>query len=145
MIKGFHHTGIVVKNLENSIAFYEDVIGLTLSARRERNGGLITKIVGYPNVHLKAALFDLENGHFFELLEYIEPQPKEMPTEQRAVLGASHIAFMVTDISQTLESVVKNGGIPLNEPVEFISGRSGCYLQDPDGNWIEFIEDHDDR
>ena len=145
MIKGFHHTGIVVKNLVNAVAFYKDVIGLTLSASRERKGGLITKIVGYPDVHLKVALLDLGNGHFLELIEYIKPLPEEMATEQRAVIGASHIAFMVTDINETLASVVKNGGVPLNQPVEFIPGRSGCYLQDPDGNWIEFIEDHNDR
>ena len=142
MIKGFHHSGIVVKNLENSIAFYQDVMGLTLSARRERDGGLINQIVGYPDVHIKAALFDIGNSHFLELIEYIKPEPKEMPTEERAMLGAHHVAFMVTDIKQTLESIVKSGGIPLNEPVEFIPGRSGCYLQDPDGNWIELIEDH---
>ena len=35
MLKSFWHTGFVVRDIESSVAFYTDVMGLELTARRE--------------------------------------------------------------------------------------------------------------
>jgi hypothetical protein len=33
------------------------------------------------------------------------------------------------------------GGQKLNPVVKVLDGLKACYLQDPDGNWIELVED----
>ena len=38
MILSMNHTGFVVKNLEESIKFYKDILGLKVTIRRERTG-----------------------------------------------------------------------------------------------------------
>ena len=38
MLKSFFHTGFIVKDLEAAVAFYSDVLGLTLTMRTERTG-----------------------------------------------------------------------------------------------------------
>ena len=142
MITGMNHTGFVVKNLETSVEFYSEVVGLQVVARRERDGRPISQVLDYEKTSIKVALLgiDGEDGHILELIEYVNPVSTERPTNERAVLGASHLAFNVTDIEGTFQRLLANGAIRLNAPVEVTPGRVVCYLQDPDGNWIELIE-----
>ena len=142
MITGMTHTGLVVRDVEASADFYMNVIGLKEVARRERDGGPISDVVGYENTHLKAVLLGLDenNGHILELVQYIRPEASDRPTEERAVLGASHLCFDVDDINATFNAMIANGAKELNRPIEVSPGRVVCYLQDPDGNWIELIQ-----
>ena len=101
MIKGMNHTGLVVKNLDESINFYRDVIGLEVIGYKERDGGPISEVVGYEYVHMKAAILDLGSSIFLELIEYIKPEAESRPSQERAVIGASHIGFVVENIKDT--------------------------------------------
>ena len=118
MITGMNHTGFVVKDLERSVEFYSAVVGLQVVARREREDGPISQIVGYEDSHIKLALLgiDQDGGHILELIEYLNPVSAERPTQERAVLGASHLAFNVTDIEGTFQRLLDNGAIRLNAP-----------------------------
>jgi lactoylglutathione lyase len=142
MITGMNHTGFVVKDLDKSVEFYSQVVGLQVVARRERDGAEISQILDYENTHIKVALMgiDQDGGHILELIEYLTPTSAEGPTQERAVLGASHLAFNVTDMTGTFQRLLDNGAMRLNAPVEIAPGRVACYLQDPDANWIELIE-----
>lgn len=140
MIQGLHHTGLVVRDLSKSIAFYRDVVGLIVIREFERTGEAISQLLGYENVHLSAALLDLGEGHALELIQYIHPSPDERPSEERNVLGASHLAFQVVDIHASFRKLADGGARVLNQPVEIAPGRIACYLQDPDGNWLELLQ-----
>ena len=140
MITGLNHSGIVVEDLERSVHFYRDVIGLEVVRTIDRDGGPISQVVGYENTHLKGALLSLNDGHVIELIQYIRPKVAERPTQERAVLGGSHIAFNVDDIQKTMDELTGNGAKQLNPPVETAPGRKACYMQDPDGNWIELLQ-----
>ncbi len=142
MITGMNHTGFVVSDLDRSVDFYTNTVGLKLVRRLERDGGPISHLLGYEDTRIKGAIlgFDDDGGHVLELIEYINPSSAERPTSERAVLGASHLAFNVTDINGTFDRMIAAGAIELAPPVEIMPGRVGCYLQDPDGNWVELLE-----
>ncbi len=140
MITGLNHSGLVVEDLDRSINFYRDVIGLEVVRTLEREGGPISEVVGYENTQLKGAMLSLNDGHLIELIQYINPEVSELPTQERAVLGGSHIAFNVDDIQKTMDALISNDAKQLNPPVETAPGRKACYMQDPDGNWIELLE-----
>ena len=143
MILSMNHTGFVVKNLEESIKFYRDILGLKVTIRRERTGKPIDQVVGYTSTHIKAAMLTIDENHYVELIQYLNPEPNtQMPTD-RNILGASHLAFMVDDIEKEFEKLISNGAQKLNEPVSLTLHRKACYLQDPDGNWVELIEDNE--
>lgn len=143
MIVDLNHTGLVVKNLDEAVSFYRDAIGLSLARNVERKGLSISKVLGYTDTHIKAALMDLGNNCMLELIEYLSPRPDPRPSNERAVLGASHIAFNVVDIDSTYHRLLGCGAVGLNPPSEVAPGRHVCYMQDPSGNWIELIEDKD--
>jgi catechol 2,3-dioxygenase-like lactoylglutathione lyase family enzyme len=140
MIQRLHHTGFVVEELERAVEFYRDVVGLEVQARYERTGPGISKLIGYDGAHLRIALVGAGGDHNLELIQYVSPPPAQRPTEERSVLGASHLAFLVDDIQETFQRLVENGARKMNPPVELAPGRTACYLQDPDGNWIELLE-----
>ena len=140
MVQKLHHTGFVVKNVEESTAFYRDVVGLSLIRAYERMGTGIDQVVGYENAHLSAAILDIGGGHILELIQYVNPRSEDRPTEERNVLGATHLALLVDDIHAMYARLAEKGGQVMNPPAELEPGRSACYLQDPDGNWIELLE-----
>tara|TARA_Y100000588_G_C13479766_1_gene596313 strand:- start:101 stop:250 length:150 start_codon:yes stop_codon:yes gene_type:complete len=49
----------------------------------------------------------------------------------------------VEDIAATFARLVERGAKVLNLPTQLAAGRLACYLQDPEGNWIELIELND--
>jgi catechol 2,3-dioxygenase-like lactoylglutathione lyase family enzyme len=140
MIKRMHHTGFVVEDIDKSVEFYKDVVGLQVQNRYERTGAPISQVVGYEDAHLKIAIMDLGGGHILELIQYVNPPPGLRPTQERSVLGASHLALEVDDIAQTFDTLMERGAHRLNPPADVAPGRRVCYLQDPDRNWIELME-----
>ncbi len=140
MITGMNHTGFVVKDLERSMRFYREVIGFELVRLVERTGAPISQVVGYKDAHLRAALLSLGGDHLLELVEYHNPPASDRPTEERAVLGAGHVAFTVDDINETYRDLTSKGAVALNPPAWVAPDRAACYMQDPDGNWIELIQ-----
>ncbi len=140
MIKHVHHTGFVVRDLEKAVEFYRDVIGLEVRSRYERIGPGVDQVVGYEGAHLRIALMGADAVHALELIQYLNPPPAQRPTDERSVLGGSHLAFQVDDVRALYQAALDNGAASLNPPTEVSPGRTACYMQDPDGNWIELIE-----
>lgn len=141
MITSMNHTGFVVRDLDSSLEFYRDVIGLGVVSTLERVGEAISQVLGYEGTHIKRALMGVADGHVLELIQYVHPVGTERHSEERNNLGATHLAFNVQDIDQTFALLVSRGARGLNPPTEVAPGRRVCYMQDPDRNWIELIED----
>ena len=49
------------------------------------------------------------DGPTLELIQYINPPPSDRPTEERNVLGASHVAFTCEDIQGTFDLLMSAG------------------------------------
>ncbi len=84
---------------------------------------------------------DLGFDHSLEFIKYVRHEEESRHTTDPTVLGGSILRFRVEDIVGTLADMVNKGAKSLNPPAEVSRDRFVCYLQDPDGNWIEFIED----
>ena len=52
MLKSFFHTGFVVKDLEQSVAFYTGVLGMRIAAQVERKGDFANQLLGFPDAHI---------------------------------------------------------------------------------------------
>jgi catechol 2,3-dioxygenase-like lactoylglutathione lyase family enzyme len=134
----------VVRDLEKSIDFYTRVMGLRLAGRTERRGQFPSQLLAFPNAHIRGAFLDMGQGHQLELIQYINP-PSGPGGINRNDLGAAHLAFFVEDIEQFYAE--KSGhGLRFNNPPASLHDdqgkllRKALYAQDPDGNWLEFVE-----
>ena len=70
------HTGFTVRDLERSVAFYRDALGMEVVFEQEKRGGYLAAIVGYPDAHVRMAHLRFPGDvHRVELFEYVDPSP----------------------------------------------------------------------
>ena len=74
MIK-IRHTGIVTKNLRQSLDFWVSTLGFKLKKTLNEKGELIDKIVGYKNARVKTLKLADSYGSLIEIL-YFFNSPK---------------------------------------------------------------------
>lgn len=142
MIRNIRHTGLVVRDLERSIAFYE-ALGLTTWKRETETGAYIETVVGIPAVKLEWAKLRTPDGSLVELLQY-HSHPDDQPVKNALSnrLGCSHIAFTVDNLQETCERIVQLGGSKVNDPATAPHGKVRVtYCHDLDGILMELVEE----
>jgi lactoylglutathione lyase len=147
MISSIRHIGIVVRNLDESIKFYNGILGLSIYKRHtEKSGQFIDKLVGINNVKLEWVKVIIPKGGLIELMQFhSHPYPDvlrdlEMFPSNR--LGCSHISLTVDNLSQLYDELIKNGYKCNSEPLISPNGKVKIlYCHDPDGTILELIED----
>jgi catechol 2,3-dioxygenase-like lactoylglutathione lyase family enzyme len=146
---GVLHTGFTVSDIDRSVAWYTDVLGLELVSR-QRNDNLYTRtIVGIDDAVLEVAFFRLPgessgpSTHMLELMQYVSPEGGKVSGLTEDV-GVGHLALMVDDIQEAYSRMAQAGVKFRNPPVEISEGANkgawACYLLDPDGITIELVQ-----
>lgn len=143
-ITGVHHTGIIVKNLDKSIYFYHDLLGLEFQNEPSPwfSGPELEQGVGVPGGTLRQVSL-LAGDHMVELVEYgntpdgIEPEPQNR-------VGAMHVALRVDDAEATKRELEAKGVKFLSEvntvDEGVLAGWRWVYFLDPDGITVELVE-----
>ncbi len=122
------HTMLRVGNLERSIAFYRDVLGMQLISRKDYPEGKFTlAFVGYGKNPEQA---EIELTYNWGVESY----------ELGGAFG--HVALGVDDIYGTCEKIRAVGGKITREPGPMKHGTTViAFVQDPDGYKIELIDE----
>ena len=138
------HTGLTVRDLDRSLGFYRDTLGMETLFEQEKEGGYLAAIVGYPGAHVRMAHLAFPgDDHRLELFQYLEPEPRGEPGEPRDV-GITHICLLVDDID-ALHVRLRAAGVDFySDPVLVDTGANaggvGVYLRDPDGITLELFQ-----
>ena len=121
------HTMLRVRDLDASLAFYTEALGMTLLRRKDYPSGEFTlAFVGYGSEESGAVI---ELTHNWGKSDY--------------VLGDAfgHVAIGVDDIHATCESLRARGARITREPGPMKHGGSViAFIEDPDGYKIELIQ-----
>lgn len=123
----FLHTMLRVGNLERSLAFYQDVLGMRLLRRQDYPEGRFTlAFVGYGE----------ESDHtVLELTHNWDTDSYELGN------AFGHIAVGVEDAYQACDAVRAKGGKVVREAGPMKHGTTViAFVEDPDGYKIEFIQ-----
>lgn len=140
-IKEARHIGIVVKNLDKSLEFYRDLLGLKIVREMDESGRYIDNMLSLKNVKVRTVKMSANNGvTLIELLEFKSPLGNQRNCKVNDI-GVSHIAFTVNDLNKCYE-FFKGNGIKFNAPPQI--SPDGCakvtFCHDPDNNPIELVE-----
>ena len=121
------HTMLRVGDLEKSIAFYTEVLGMKVLRRKDYPEGRFTlAFVGYQ---------DEAEGTVLELTHNWDTSKYDLGT------GYGHIAIEVDNAYQACEEVKKRGGKVTREAGPMKHGVTViAFVEDPDGYKIEFIQ-----
>ena len=144
MIAGFNHSGFVVQDIDLMVAFYRDTLGLTVMNEIDSVAPPEGDHTGIPGAHRTLVFVGKPEGdHALELVHFIDP-PSPDGHLDRHQLGAAHICFDVTDLEALHQELSSKGVRFVTEPImtdppEGLR-RGICYAQDPEGNYVEFIQ-----
>jgi len=121
------HTMLRVTELERSLAFYQQVLGMRLLRRQDYPEGRFTlAFVGYGDEHDSSVL---ELTHNWDTASYDLGQ------------GFGHIAIEVSDAAAACDAVRQLGGRVVREAGPMKHGSTViAFVEDPDGYKIEFIQ-----
>ena len=121
------HTMLRVGDLDRSIVFYTDVLGMQLLRRKEYPSGRFTlAFLGYGPESEQTVL---ELTHNWDTSSY----------ELGDAYG--HIALGVEDIRSTCAAISGKGGRVVREPGPMKHGSTViAFVEDPDGYKVELIE-----
>ncbi len=126
MFKRIGHTAIRAKNIEATVAFYRDILGMK-EAFRMYNG---------PGGALSVVYVCAAPGQFIEIF----PGGTEERLTSENTIGYSHLCIEVENAAKTLTEL-RAKGLPVDKELQ--TGLSKCkmfWTHDPDGNGIEFME-----
>ena len=125
-----HHFGISVPNLEESIAWYGNILGFKVATRMTQG------------TEMKVAL--LQRGSFqIELFQVAGAKPlpeyRRDPTADLRVHGIGQMAFQVPDVPDAVKKLKAKGVEIAMGPVD-TAGVAFVFMRDNAGNCIELIQ-----
>ena len=139
-MKQLRHIGIVVSNLEKSLVFYRDLLGLKIQKDNREKGSYIDRLLGLHDTDTRTVKLSSSDGSLIELLHYNCPKSK---TKIKKIndIGYSHVAFSVGDLDKDYK-YLKNRGVVFNSLPQLSSDGYAkvAFCRDPDGNFIELVE-----
>jgi len=143
-VLGLDHVSVTSGDLERSLAFYRDLLGLPVRERGEGMGEGVDLVTGVAGARVRFADLRLPGGHVLELLQYLAPPGIEhhpLPNDP----GFTHLALRVADVDAVHRRLtdagvpVRSGPLALEDEGHWAGARC-FYATDPDGVTVELIE-----
>lgn len=122
-VLGFEHVGIQIADLDKSISFYQEVVGLELLDQFLHTDG-----------KMKLAFLGVKDQIIVELIEGYNP---DLPDEGKV----HHIAFKVDNIEAERKRLQSANVEWIYEDITVLpNGAKYIFFRGPDKEWIEFFE-----
>jgi catechol 2,3-dioxygenase-like lactoylglutathione lyase family enzyme len=142
-IVDLHHASFTVADMQRSLHFYRDLLGMEFMFERDVDGGYIADIVAYQNLKMKVVLL-MGGGEKLELIQYISPAGTAVNPDSKNP-GTAHLAFVVDDAFEWHKKLTDAGvKIRSPQPVLITMGAHkdwhAFYLYDPEGISLEFMQ-----
>lgn len=142
-VRGIHHAGLVVDDLDAAVQFYTALCDMEIIERDHWRAPapLEDQAVGLSGSSADGVMLR-GSGSYLELWQYSAPAPTgQAPGRLDAhELGLRHLAVEVTDVTEALDRVVELGGGRMGDPVRLdLSGAEVVYCRDPFGTILELM------
>jgi len=141
-----HHLGVTVADIDRSIEFYRDILGMELVGRRPCvDADYVAKQTGYPGVQLSVASFRVcaDSPQTLEVVQYLNcpGEPVDQATNRP---GNTHLCILVDDLQGAFDDLSQQGVQFKSDPVTITAGPNEgglvVYFYDPDGYPMEMFQ-----
>jgi len=123
-LRSLDYTVLIVEELDRSVRFYTEVLGIPLKHRAPDYAQLATE-------NTRLALYTRE------AMSRTLDQPLARPDPDAP---GFEIGFLVPDVERAFEALTSAGAIGVQEPTTRPWGQRTAYLRDPDGHLIELAQ-----
>lgn len=143
MIRGIHHAGLVVDDLEAAVVFYCALLDMEIIERDTWRppSPEIDQAIGLEGSSADGVMLR-GSGSYLELWAYrtpvsVAPDPADLGPHER---GLRHLAIEVDDVTGALARVCELGGTATGTPVAVDDdGAAVVYCRDPFGTILELM------
>lgn len=143
-VTGFFHGGITVRDMERSLVFYRDGLGLEQAFDRILDAPYLREVLDLEFQHIRAVYLHVPGGGYVELLEYVGIE-RLSAASRPCDYGAGHLCLYVDDVEAMHARLVELGFAARSSGVVDITagpneGARSCYMSDPDGYAVELFQ-----
>ena len=139
MFTGIHHTSFTVSNIDRSIAFYRDILGMELildskAAGLTFKGPVSDAVTGCPGTEQRIAFLTIGEDRL-ELVEFT-PTGKAQTDNKPSDTGSAHLCFRTDNMDEVYRKLVANN-VRLHCAPQDNGPAIVIYFRDPDGCVLE--------
>lgn len=143
-VTGFFHGGITVRDMDRSLVFYRDGLGLEQAFDRILDAPYLREVLDLEFQHIRAVYLHVPGGGYVELLEYVGME-RLSAASRPCDYGAGHLCLYVDDVEAMHARLVELGFAARSSGVVDITagpnqGARSCYMSDPDGYAVELFQ-----
>lgn len=144
LVNVLDHVSVTVRDMERSLAFYRDLLGLKVAETHHLEGETIEKMTGKPGVVMEVVRLEAPEtpGIMLDLQQYLSPSGG-VSNAQLGDVAHSHICYGVKDVWATYRAWEAKGVKFVSEPVSFDLEWGivhVVFLKDPDGYMLELMQ-----
>ncbi|MGE0682634.1 MAG: VOC family protein [Candidatus Binatia bacterium] len=141
-----YHVGLTVKNLERSVAFYRDVVGMKEETEQMLNVSSkeFDTLTNNPGAKLKVAHLTL-GSFMLQLIEYVDKGGVTLDLHHNNV-GSPHLCIYVPNVEGKYKEVQQRRDVTITSGlVQIMPTMRSFYTEDPDGVPVEFLQRTDTK
>ena len=137
-----NHTSFTVGDVEAASKWYCEYLGFEVMSESHRPSDYCEAVTGIPGAELHI-IYVRGGGYPIELIEYTASKGVKIDTATNNV-GSAHVAYTVKILEEMYADLIAKGVKIVSPPVPITQGKNEggtvIYLEDLDGNTLEFIE-----
>ena len=144
-LRGIDHFGVTVSDMERSLGFWRDRLGLEETGRGVVEWEHLDRLVALPNTKIEWVELAIPGGGTVELSQYHRPVGGAVAPGEENEPGRSHLSLLVDDLGATFADLraaeVRTRTDSVVEiPRGSYAGGKAVYVFDPDGVEVELIQ-----
>ena len=148
MVQEIMHVGMTVLDVDRSIAFYRDVLGMTFKGELMMEGAAADRLFRRKNCKVRVAYLNGSEDVMappIELIQFLSDEEEKAAADLLRT-SISEICFRVKDIDAAYQQLLDHGVECLSAPQEFDYTEFGfgksraLYFKDPDGIIQELMQ-----
>ncbi|NLL45263.1 MAG: VOC family protein [Clostridiales bacterium] len=138
-IKKYSHSGFIVKNLDRSLEFYRDILGMELKMRWIETPEQCDVGMGVPGCTLELAQL-VGYGGEIELIQFLTAEGTDAPIAPNHI-SIGHPSFEVNDLASLVE-YLESKGVKMASERMIVPELNITWIHalDPDGIRIELMQ-----
>lgn len=140
-IVNFRHLGIVVKDIQEQLFFYKDLLGMEIYYDNIENGKYIELLLGEKGASIHIYKLGKGGSIIVELLDFGSKLIKSDEMKKLFNNGITHFALQVNNLERLFNLLKQHDVNFINKPIITPDHKfKVCFCEDFEGNFIELVE-----